>query len=222
MTENIIKDPASSAFDRIKQLSESYVEFWYARDLYPILGYTRWEGFLSVIKRAEKACENSKIPIKNHFHHLTKMVSLGYGTQRKVEDVALTRFACYLIVQNGDPSKETIAQGQAYFALQTRKQELTEQADPLKDLTEDQKRIVLRESMREHNKDLANAAHDAGVVKPYDYAIFQNFGYKGLYNGLTQKDIRERKGLSEKKFLILWALKNWLLIYFGQRKQKKN
>lgn len=183
-------------FESIKHLDEEGTEYWLARELYPLLGYTRWEGFQKPLARAKESCFKSNIPVENHFHHLTKMVPLGYGSERKIEDVVLSRYACYLIVQNSDPSKPVIAAGQAYFAIQTRRQELSDE-EKFEHLSDDGKRLYLRHELREHNKRLISAAHDAGVVEPKDYAIFQNYGYKGLYGGLGAKEIHARKELKK-------------------------
>lgn len=183
-------------FESIKHIDENGVEFWLARELYPMLGYTRWEGFKKPLERAKEACRKSNIDVENHFHPLTKKVSIGYGTERAIEDIALSRYACYLVVQNGDPSKSVIAAGQTYFALQTRRQELSDEEN-FESLSDDEKRIYLRHELKEHNKRLSSAAHDAGVIEPIDYAIFQNYGYKGLYGGLGAKDIHARKKLKK-------------------------
>lgn len=187
---------ATPDFESIKHFDDQGAEFWLARELYKVLGYTRWEGFQKPLSRAKESCRKSNNPVENHFHHLTKMVSLGYGTERKIEDVALSRYACYLIVQNSDPSKPVIAAGQTYFAIQTRRQELSDQ-EKFEHLSDDEKRIYLRHELKEHNKRLSSAAHDAGVVEPKDYAIFQNYGYRGLYGGLSAKEIHARKKLKK-------------------------
>lgn len=179
-------------FDSIKRYTEDGLEFWLARDLYPILGYTEWRNFLNVIEKAKVACENSKNDVDEHFVDINKSSPMPKGGEREIGDIALSRYACYLIVQNGDPEKEVIALGQTYFAVKTRQQELIEDYDQL---SEDQKRMAIRNEMRAHNKSLAEAAQQAGVLDPKDYAIFQNKGYQGLYGGLTRADIHKRKGL---------------------------
>lgn len=188
-------------FEGIKHIDDEGNEYWLARELYPLLEYKRWDAFKKVIERATEACLKSNINKENHFRHLTKMVSLGYGSERSIEDVALSRYACYLIVQNGDPSKPVIAAGQTYFAIQTRRQELSDE-EKFNELTDDQKRLYLRNELREHNKLLSAAAHDAGVIEARDYAIFQNYGYKGLYGGLGAKEIHERKGLQKNQKIL--------------------
>ena len=179
-------------FDSIRHIADDGTEFWYARELQKVLGYKEWRNFHTAIDKAKLACEQSGNRVYDHFVGVNKMVSIGSGAEREVDDIALTRYACYLIVMNGDPRKEIIAIGQTYFAVKTRQQELIENYDQL---TEDQRRLRIRREMIEHNKSLAEAAQQAGVVTPKDYAIFQNMGYKGLYGGLGAKDIQARKGL---------------------------
>ncbi|MBR3628216.1 MAG: DNA damage-inducible protein D, partial [Elusimicrobia bacterium] len=185
-------------FEKIKQVKDDNIEFWYARDLAIILEYKDWRNFLNVINKAKEACKNSNQDVSNHFGDITKMVELGSGSKREIDDIALSRYACYLIIQNADPSKEIIAKGQTYFAIQTRKQELQE----FNVKTEEEKRLLLRQEMKTHNKQLADAAKDAGVIQPLDYAIFQDSGYKGLYGGLTQKDIHVKKGLKKSQKIL--------------------
>ena len=185
-------------FEKIKQVKDDNIEFWYARDLQKVLSYESWDKFLNVIKKAKEACKNSNQIIENHFSQTGKMVTLGSGAKRVILDYQLSRYACYLIIQNADPSKEIIAKGQTYFAIQTRKQELQE----FNIKTEEEKRLLLRQEMKTHNKQLADAAKDAGVIQPLDYAIFQDSGYKGLYGGLTQKDIHIKKGLKKSQKIL--------------------
>ena len=199
MTDLIEKHQVT--FEGIKHIDEEGREFWLARELYPLLEYKRWDAFKKVVERATEACVKSNIDKENHFRRLTKMVPLGYGSERSIEDIALSRYACYLIVQNGDPSKPVIAAGQTYFAIQTRRQELSDE-ERFNELSDDQKRIYLRNELREHNKLLSAAAHDAGVIDARDYAIFQNHGYKGLYGGLGAKEIHERKGLKKSQKIL--------------------
>jgi len=157
-----------------------------------VLQYTEWRNFLKVIEKAKSACEASDRGVLDHFVEVNKMVHLGSGSQREVEDIILSRYACYLIVQNGDPTKEVVALGQTYFAVQTRKQELQ---DELKSIDEDKNRLAIRNELIAHNKSLSEAAKYAGVETPIEYAIFQNHGYKGLYGGLDNKAIHANKGL---------------------------
>ena len=193
-----LKTKHINPFEKIKQVKDDNIEFWYARDLQKVLEYSKWENFLNVINKAKLACENSGQVVENHFPDIRKMVSIGYGVNRPIDDIALSRYACYLIIQNADPSKEIIAKGQTYFAIQTRKQELQE----FNIKTEEEKRLLLRQEMKTHNKQLADAAKDAGVIQPLDYAIFQDSGYKGLYGGLTQKDIHVKKGLKKSQKIL--------------------
>lgn len=186
-------------FEQIKQTNEYGAEFWSARDLQEVLEYSTWQKFTNVIEKAIKAAENSGVSPADHFNQTVKMVAIGSETQRSIDDYNLSRYACYLIIQNADPSKEIIANGQTYFAVQTRKQELSEE---IPNLSEDELRLKLRREMKTHNKQLAEAANQAGVVKPLDYAIFQNHGYKGLYGGLDKKAIHQRKGLKKSQDIL--------------------
>lgn len=186
-------------FENIKHINEYGQEYWLARELQTILEYSDWRNFLKVVDKAKTACENSDILIENHFVDVNKMVDIGSGAERKISDIQLSRYACYLIVQNGDPRKEVIAVGQTYFAVKTRQQELSENYE---ELTEDQKRIAIRNEMKRHNTALAAAAHDAGVIEPLDYAKFQNYGYMGLYGGLKAQDIKQRKGLKKSQDIL--------------------
>jgi DNA-damage-inducible protein D len=173
-----------------------------------LLGYTRWENFKKALHRAEEACENSSQSVSDHFHQMVKMVSIGSGAQREVEDYQLSRYACYLLVQNADPSRPVVALGQTYFAVQTRRQEI---ADELEVLPEDQLRLVRRSQMTIYNSQLAAAAQDAGVIEPMDFAIFQDHGYKGLYTLKAQK-IHASKGLRSGQHI---------LDYMGSEAQKR-
>lgn len=181
-------------FENIKHVNEYGQEFWYARELQVALEYQRWDKFNNVLERAISACQESGNIVEDHFSHVGKMVNLGSGSHREVDDFMLSRYACYLIVMNGDPRKQVIALGQTYFAVKTRQQELVENYD---ELSEEQKRLAIRAEMKRHNKQLADAAHGAGVETPQEYAIFQNYGYKGLYGGLSAKDIQQKKGLKK-------------------------
>lgn len=186
-------------FESIKHVNEYGQEFWYARELQPLLEYSQWRRFAEAIERAKTACANSGHDVADHFAEVGKMVEIGSGTKRNVEDYELSRYACYLIVMNGDPRKEVIALGQTYFAVKTRQQELIEDYETL---TEEQKRLAIRNEMKRHNIALADAAHKAGVQQPIDYAVFQNYGYMGLYNGLKAQDIKERKGLKKNQNIL--------------------
>lgn len=181
-------------FDEFKHTNEYGQEIWYARDLAKVLQYKRYDKFLNVVTKAIEACRNSNQDPNDHFSQVGRMVEIGSGAEREIEDIVLSRYACYLIVQNADPKKEVVALGQTYFAIQTRKQELQDEFDQL---TEEQKRLSIRKELIHHNKSLAEAAKMAGVSKPIDYAIFQNHGYQGLYGGLGAKEIHQRKGLKK-------------------------
>ena len=156
---------------------------------------------MNVINKAKEACKNSGFEVLDHFPRVEKLIDLPKGAKRDVGDLHLTRYACYLIVQNADPSKEIVALGQTYFAIQTRKQEIQE--DEFNKLgSEDAKRIFLRKEMAEHNKKLADAAKQAGVILPQEYAIFQNHGYMGLYNEMGAKEIHKKKGLKKSENIL--------------------
>lgn len=190
-----------SLFESIKHFNEIGQEYWSARELYSALDYLKWDKFLNVLKKAETACENSGQNPEDHFLRVEKLVKIGSGATRNIGDIQLSRYACYLIVQNADPTKEVIALGQTYFTVQTRKQELIEnEFEQLK--TEEDKRLFLRKEMAEHNKQLADAAKKAGVIKPWEYAVFQNHGYMGLYNGLGAKEIHKKKGLKKNESIL--------------------
>lgn len=189
-------------FEGIKQLSEDKAEFWYARDLAPLLDYQDWRNFVQVVDKAKIACERSFHTIADHFGEATKMVVVGSGAKRAISDYKLSRYACYLIVQNGDPSKPVIANGQTYFALQTRRQELQDSNKAFAGMSEDQRRLMLRDELTHHNKALSAAARQAGVETTLDYAVFQNHGYKGLYGGLDAKDIHTHKGLKKSQKIL--------------------
>ena len=167
-------DGDENVFDNIKHVNEYGQEFWYARELQPVLEYSQWRYLKEAIERAKTACNNSGQNVADHFAEVRKMVDIGSNAKRSVEDYELSRYACYLIVMNGDPRKEIIALGQTYFAVKTRQQELIEDYERL---SEEQKRIAIRNEMKRHNSALADAAHDAGIKEPRDYAIFQNYGY---------------------------------------------
>lgn len=201
MSDKDIEKRHHQTFENIKQQGNDGSEFWMARQLGKILDYAEYRNFLPVIEKAKKACANSGQPIENHFVEMHEMVSIGSGAERQMESYALSRYACYLIVQNGDPSKPVIANGQTYFAIQTRRQELADD-ETFQRLKEDEKRLFLRNEMKEHNKKLVEAAQQAGVESNLDFAIFQNHGYKGLYGGLDAKGIHARKGLKKSQQIL--------------------
>lgn len=181
------------SFEAIKHVSDDGTEFWYARELAPVLEYVQWRNFAKVLERAILACKNSGYPVSDHFAEVSKIVEAG-ATSKPVIDYKLSRYACYLIVQNGDPRKEVIALGQTYFAIQTRRQEV---ADYFNQLDEDNKRLVIRGDIKQWNQMLAESAHNAGVITDEEYAAFQNAGYMGLYGGLKVEDIHKKKGLKK-------------------------
>ena len=186
-----IQKYSEQTFESIKHINEYGQEFWYARELQTALEYTEWRNFKKIIDKAKDACATSGNPVGEHFVEVNKSSPMPNGGVREVEDFMLSRYACYLIVMNGDPRKEVIAVGQTYFAIKTRQQELVENYD---ELTENQKRIAIRHEMAEHNKSLAEAAQMAGVETSLDYATFQNYGYMGLYGGLRAADMAHHKG----------------------------
>lgn len=188
-----------SLFESIRHVNEYDEEFWYARELQIALGYAKWGNFKKVIEKAVAACNNSENSIQDHFSDVGKMVNIGSGAERKIEDLELSRYACYLIVMNGNSNKKIIALGQSYFAVKTRQQELIEHYD---ELDEDKKRLAIRNEMIIHNKSLADAARMAGIEDKKDYAVFQNKGYQGLYGGLGAKEIHARKGLKKSQKIL--------------------
>ena len=185
-------------FENIKSIREDGSEFWSARELAKVLDYTQWRNFQSVIKRAMIACENSGHNSVIDFAEVSKIVAAG-AASKPVLDYELSRYACYLIVQNGDPRKEVIALGQTYFAIQTYRQEV---ADHFNQLDEDNRRLVVRGDIKQWNQLLAETAHDAGVITNEEFAIFQNAGYMGLYGGLGVDDIHARKKLEIGKKIL--------------------
>ena len=200
--ENRLSTRAHNIFEQIRKVDENGNEFWSARDLGKVLGYSEFRHFIPVIDRAKEACKNSGQLIENHFEDLLDMVKIGSGAERQVESIKLSRYACYLIVQNADPSKEIVATGQTYFAIQTRIQEISQMEEYTSLKSEEEKRLFLRNEMKTHNIQLAEAAKDAGVIEPMDYAIFQNHGYMGLYGGLDAKGIHTRKGLKKSQNIL--------------------
>ena len=200
MSINIQKQQHQN-FEEIKHYSDGGNEFWYARDLQIVLEYSRWDKFKNVIEKAMTACERSEQDVVNHFSQVGKMVDLGSGSKRKIHDYALSRYACYLIVQNADPSKPVVANGQTYFAIQTRRQELSDN-EAFSKLKEEEQRLYLRKEMREHNKLLVETAQKSGVESNLDFAVFQNHGYKGLYGGLDAKGIHQHKGLKKSQKIL--------------------
>ncbi len=182
-----------SIFESIKHTNEHGQEYWSARELCKILEYSEYRHFLPAIDKAKIACKQSRQEVQDHFEDVLDMVSIGSDAKREVSDYRLSRYACYLIIQNSDPSKKIVAEGQTYFAIQTRKQEVSEQ------LLEDQKRVYLRSEMTEHNKQLAKTAKEAGV---WNYGDFVDFGYMWLYGGLRNKDIHAKKKLKPSQKIL--------------------
>jgi len=166
------------------------------------LDYTDFRNFTSVIDKAKQACENSEQPVSDHLVEFNEVVTVGSGATHTYPSYKLSRYACYLIVQNADPSKEVVALGQTYFAVQTRLQEIRQMDEYNRLSTENEKRLFLRNEMAKHNTQLAAAAKDAGVITEIDYAIFQNHGYKGLYGGLDAKGIHAKKGLKKSQKIL--------------------
>ncbi|MEN6356398.1 MAG: DNA damage-inducible protein D [Armatimonadota bacterium] len=201
MSNKDIEKKHYQTFESLKQVTHNGIDYWLARDLQVALDYSQWRNFEQVIAKAKTACANAGQRVEDHFADFSKKVDIGSGTQREIADVALTRYACYLIVQNGDPSKPIIANGQAYFAIQTRRQELADD-EAFQRLQEDEKRLFLRNELKEHNKQLVEAAQQAGVETTLDFAVFQNHGYKGLYGGLDAKGIHQHKGLKKSQQIL--------------------
>lgn len=227
-------------FDDIRHIDEGGREFWYARELQVILQYAKWENFHKVIKSAQISCKVSQQDVAYHFHEIKKMVEMpvkprkdetqdfGFPDVRKTKmkaiiDYKLTRYACYLIVMNGDPRKEVIAWGQTYFAVKTRQQEL---AELYEQLSEDEKRLFVRSDVKQKNMLLAEAAHRAGIQTQYEYATFQDAGYRGLYGGMTAQDIAEHKGLQNGEEILDWMgseelAANWFRITQTEAKMRR-
>ncbi|WP_231988890.1 DNA damage-inducible protein D [Pseudomonas yamanorum] len=194
MTDKHIAQRHHETFEGIRQVDFDGNEYWLARQLAKVLDYSQYRHFLPVVERAMDACRNSGQTISDHVEGVLTMVEIGSGAKRQLEDLRLSRYACYLIVQNADPAKPVIANGQTYFAIQTRRQELGD-SEAFRQLDEDEKRLSIRNELAVHNKHLAAAAKEAGVESGMDFAIFQDHGYKGLYGGLGNRDIHVRKGL---------------------------
>jgi DNA-damage-inducible protein D len=199
--ENTIEELHHLTFEEIKQTDAEGNEFWYARALAKVLDYTDFRNFVKVIEKAKEACINSGQDVNDHIVEVNEEIKHGKGATGNYPSYALSRYACYLIVQNGDPSKPVIANGQTYFAIQTRQQEL-QNDEAFNQLKEDEKRLYLRNELKEHNKQLVEAAFNAGVESTLDFAIFQNHGYKGLYGGLDAKGIHAHKGLKKSQKIL--------------------
>jgi len=192
----ILTGTIDSPFEKIKRLDKEGAEYWSARELAKLLEYQDYRNFVSVIEKATTSCVESNVNVEDHFVEITEMVTIGSGATRKLSSMLLSRYACYLVIQNADPTdKEIVALGQTYFAIQTRRQEVTSLA------LEDEKRLSIRGELSEHNKQLAGAAKKAGVIEPLDYAIFQDHGYRGLYRK-TSKEIHRSKGLKKSQKIL--------------------
>ena len=189
-------------FEQIKEVDEKGNEIWGARKLSKILEYSEFRHFLPVVERAKEACKNSGHQVDDHFEDYLEEIIHGKGAKQDYPSIKLSRYACYLIVQNADPNKEVVALGQTYFAVQTRLQEIRQMDEYNRLSTEDERRLFLRDEMKKHNIQLADAAKDAGVIEPVDYAIFQNHGYMGLYGGLDAKGIHKNKGLKKSQHIL--------------------
>lgn len=191
----------ASLFEKLKHTTKDGVEYWSARELYQHLGYTQWRNFLAAIEKAKEACKQATGDVVANFANVSKIVKTGIS-EKRIDDILLTRYACYLVAQNGDSRKTEIAQAQTYFAIQTRYAEI-KQMEEYQSLTdEEEKRLFLRQQLREHNADLADAAKRAGVKEPWEYARFQNSGYRGLYAGLDENAIHHRKGLKKNQKIL--------------------
>lgn len=196
-------DALIGRFESVAHNDEDGHEYWFARELQPLLEYAKWDNFLTVVARAKEACVRSGNALSDHFADVGKMVSLGSGAEREVDDIVLSRYAAYLIAQNADSRKQPVAFAQTYFAIQTRRQEVRDTSEQrYVPLSEDERRVVLRDEIKEHNRHLASAAKGAGVREGIEFAIFQTEGYKGLYGGLDVPGIRRRKGLDPKQHIL--------------------
>ena len=199
---NDLTNQHSSLFEQIKQIDENGNEFWTARQLSKVLEYSDFRNFSAVIAKAKESCQNSGQSVENHIVEINEMVKIGSGAQRIMASFKLSRYACYLIVQNADPGKEVVALGQTYFAVQTRLQEIRQMDEYNRLSSEDEKRLFLRTELAMQDIQLAAAAKNAGVIEPIDYAIFQNHGYMGLYGGLDAKAIHKHKGLKKSQQIL--------------------
>ena len=210
----------SSVFESVKKVNDNGVEYWLARDFQTILQYSSWDKFLNVVEKAKEACRNSGHNPADHFSHMVKMVSIGSGAQRETEDIKLSRYACYLIIQNADPAKEIVALGQTYFAVQTRRQELSDEFGKFE--SDEEKRLFLRQQMKEHNRHLASQrikrrALSSRLTRPY----FRIMVIRGFMAGWARLISIGAKALKKgRKFLIIWVVRSWRQIYFARLKRK--
>ncbi len=196
MDDEVVSGGGSSDFEEIRRRNEHGIDWWSSRDFARVLDYSSYVNFEGVITKAKQACFNSGHDVKDHFVGVNDMIEVGKGAKRAVKSVMLTRYACYLIIQNAHPSKEIIAKGQTYFAVQTRRQELGDEQ------AERERRLHIREELKTHNQRLMGTVKQAGIVASMDYAIFQNHGYRGLYGGLNSKDIHRKKGLKKSEQIL--------------------
>lgn len=192
---NEIANYNENTFENMRHINEYGQEYWTARELQEVLTYKEWRKFENVINKAKESCKHSNINVSDHFVGVDKMVQIGVST-RFIDDIHLSRYACYLIVQNADPRKKVVALGQTYFAIKTRQQEISELQK------ENEKRLHIRGELVKHNKSLADTANNAGVKTEKDFSIFQNKGYQGLYGGLGAKEIHQRKGLKKSQKIL--------------------
>lgn len=203
MATNRLSKKTRILFESIKHTDENGNEYWTARELAQALEYAEYRNFLPVARKAWSACHNSGVNPASHFVPFHEMVLIGSNAERQIDNIKMTRYACYLAMQNANPAKTIVAQAQTYFALQTGRAEKLLDGKDAELLTEDeQKRLMLRREMSKHNTQLASAAKGAGVITTLDYAIFQNHGYRGLYGGLDASDIKERKGLGKNQNIL--------------------
>ena len=192
-----------AAFEAAVQIDDEGNEYWFGRDLQSLLEYGKWENFLAVVAKAKDACNQAGNGCQDHFAGVGKMVPIGSGAEREIDDLILSRYACYLVAMNADGRKRPVAFAQTYFAIQTRRQEIADQeAQEYLPLSEDERRVLIRNELKTHNKNLSSAAKNAGVREGLEYAIFQTEGYKGLYGGLDVPGIRRRKKLTPKQAIL--------------------
>lgn len=195
--KNELEEYQEKTFEDIKHIDEFGNEYWEARELMEALGYSKWGNFKKVINKAKVTCDVSNNKVSEHFADVRKVLVVGNNAKMDVDDYKLSRYACYLIVQNADPRKKAVALGQTYFAIQTRKMEITE--EEYAKLSEDERRLYTRINVTNKNKLLAKSAKEAGVE---NFGKFNNYGYMGLYNGETAKQIAKRKNISEKEDIL--------------------
>lgn len=208
MTNDLTSSPEYQStmqrLEALRQTMDSGEPYWHARNVAQVLGYQDWRNFLGVIERARQACEQNGVNSENHFGEFTRLMEVGSGAEVQVQDFYLSRLACYLAAMNGQPSKPEVAAAQAYFVVQTRRMELADDESSSEGVpgSEDARRVLARDEMKAHNKKLAGAAKSCGVNTPVEYAVFQNFGYKGLYAGLDMRGIQRKKKLATNQDIL--------------------